>query len=130
MPRKSIAFHAAGLIALLCLLTTTGQPQKMSNYERERAKDMLSQIAIDIRKHYYDPKFHGVDWDARVEEAKQKIDKVETQNMAFSQIAAALDSLNDSHTYFVPPERPYRHDYGWHAEMIGDSSYIIRVRPG
>ncbi len=130
MPRKSVLSHAAGLIALVCLLTTSGRPQKISNYERERAKDMLADIAVNVRKHYYDPKFHGIDWDARVQEAKQKIDKVETQNLAFSQIAAALDSLNDSHTYFVPPQRPYRHDYGWRAQMIGDHCYVIRVRPG
>jgi C-terminal processing protease CtpA/Prc len=114
---------------LVCLLTTYGRPQKISNFERERAKDMLSDIAADIRKHYYDPKFHGVDWDAKVKEAKEKIDHVETQNMAFSQIAAALDSLNDSHTYFVPPSRPYRHDYGWHPQMIGDRCFVVRVRP-
>src|ERR1700739_4700995 len=101
MRGKNAFFYTTGWLALVCLLTTAGRPQKISNFERERAKDMLAEIAVDIRKHYYDPKFHGIDWDAKIQEAKQKIDKVETQNMAFSQIAAALDSLDDSHTFFV-----------------------------
>lgn len=47
-----------------------------------------------------------------------------------SLIAQALVSLNDSHTYFVPPVRPYVHSYGYQTQMIGDRCYVIGVRPG
>jgi carboxyl-terminal processing protease len=90
---------------------------------------MLHQIAADVKKHYYDPKFHGLDWNAIVEKAKERIDRADTLNKAFSEVAAALDALNDSHTFFLPPSRPFRHDFGWQIQTIGDRCYVIRVRP-
>ena len=105
------------------------QPQ-FSNFERERAIQMLETISLDIKKHYYDPKFHGLDWDARVQEAKDRIEKSTSQNAALSHIAGALDALNDSHTFFLPPSRPYVHDYGLEFQMIGDRCFVTRVRPG
>ncbi|MFL6300974.1 MAG: S41 family peptidase [Terriglobales bacterium] len=103
--------------------------QQISSFDRGRTRMMLENIANDIRKHYYDPKFHGIDWEARVGDTKQKIDKAAGLNMAFSNIAGALDSLNDSHTFFLPPSRPYRHDFGLELQMIGDRCLVSRVRP-
>lgn len=91
---------------------------------------MLETIASDVKKHYYDPHFHGVDWDARVLEAKQRIQKSTSQNEALSHLAGALDALHDSHTFFLPPARPYVHDYGLQFQMIADRCFIRRVRPG
>jgi carboxyl-terminal processing protease len=51
-------------------------------------------------------------------------------NRALTQVAALLDSLNDSHAFFLPPPRPYVHDYGFTMLMIGDHCYVSRVRPG
>ena len=127
-PTKALA-RSVGFIALFALTVTPARSQQISKFDRARAQDMLHDIASDVRKHYYDPKFHGFDWDAKVREAKEKIDKAETLNLALSQVAAALYTLNDSHTFFLPPPRPYRHDYGYHTCMIGDRCYIIRVRP-
>jgi hypothetical protein len=63
-------------------------------------------------KHHYDPKFHGVDLDKQIAAAKQRIEKVTTVNMALSNIAAVLDPLDDSHTFFLPLEHDIRHEYG------------------
>jgi C-terminal processing protease CtpA/Prc len=91
---------------------------------------MLHDVADDVRQNYYDRNFHGVDWDAKVREAKEKIDKADTLNRALTAIAAAFDSLNDSHTNFLPPDRPYVNDYGFEMQMIGNHCYVVRVRPG
>lgn len=90
---------------------------------------MLATIANDVKKHYYDPKLHGVDWDANIEAADQRIEAASSLNHALSEIAAALDSLNDSHTFFLPPSRPYKHDYGWRIEMVGGKCFVMQVRP-
>ncbi len=123
--------YAARLLAVFVLLAVAGwsqQPQ-ISNLDRGRAQDMLKIIAGEVRKHYYDPKFHGVDWDAKVAEAKQKIEKTTSMNMAMSHIAAALDTLDDSHTFFLPPEHSYRHEYGLEYQMVGNRCLVTRVRP-
>ena len=113
----------------LVLGVASGWAQKLSTIERDEAEGMLKNIAGDVRKHYYDPNFHGVDWDAKVQETKEKIDKAPSMNMALSNIAALMDSLHDSHLYFAPPSRPYRHDYGYRAQMFGDHCLITRIRP-
>jgi carboxyl-terminal processing protease len=118
------------LCAALPAQQATQPPPQISSLERDRALQMLNTIAGDIRKHYYDPKFHGVDWDARVQQAKERIQTSPTQNAALSHIAGALDALNDSHTFFLPPSRPFLHDYGLQFEAVGDHCYVIRVRPG
>src|SRR5580698_7972494 len=101
MNRKVI--FATELILILGFLTTAGWCQKITSLDRDRAQVMLKEISSDIKKHYYDPTFHGVNWDAKIEDAKQRINAADTMNRALSEVAAALDSLNDSHTFFVPP---------------------------
>jgi carboxyl-terminal processing protease len=120
------AKHLAVSVSLLAGLMWG---QGLSNLERGEAEDMLKVVANDVRKNYYDPKFHGVDWDARVALAKQEIDKAPSMNMAISSIAAAMDSLNDSHTNFFPPQRAHKYDYGWRYEMIGDRCFVTDIRP-
>ena len=51
-------------------------------------------------------------------------------NLSLAHVAAALDALNDSHTFFLPPSRPNHHDYGFQMQMIGDQGFVVRVRPG
>jgi len=102
----------------------------MSNLDRGRVLEMLDNLSKDVRKHYYDPEFHGLDWEARVAEAKNRIKKETSLGMALAYVAWALDGLNDSHTFFLPPSRPIRHDYGFQTAMIGDKCYVTRVRPG
>lgn len=104
--------------------------QQLSRLDRARAQDMLNVIAEDVSKHYYDPKIHGLDWDTKVRETRQKIDQATSLGMAFSHIAAALDTLDDSHTFFLPPQRSYRIDYGWQIQMVGDRCFVTAVRPG
>jgi C-terminal processing protease CtpA/Prc len=102
---------------------------QMSKFDRDRAEEMLHVVGDDVRKHYYDPKFHGLDWDAKMVEAKQKIHGEKSFNMAMSHIAAMLDTLNDSHTFFLPPQHAYRHDFGWQYQMFGERCFITQVRP-
>lgn len=49
--------------------------------------------------------------------------------MATSHIAAALDSLNDSHTYLIPPRSIYRLERDWTVQVIGERCFVTRVRP-
>jgi len=109
-------------------LFLTAQAPTISSFDRQRAQQMLKVVNDEVRKHYYDPKFHGVDLDKEFAEAKQRIDKVTTMNMALSNIANFLDSLDDSHTFFLPPAHPIRLDYGWQYLMVGDRCFITQVR--
>ena len=114
---------------MLLAMFRNASAQGISKVDRGRAEQMLTVIGEDVNKHYYDPKIHGTDWNARVAEYKQKIENADSMNLALSIVAAALDSLNDSHTFFLPPQRPYTHDFGWQIEMVGDKCFVTQVRP-
>ena len=125
-----VAVKSVLFAALLCGLSHRCGAQEFSKYDKERVGEMWQAVSTDIRKHYYDPKFHGIDLDAKIQATKEAIDKAASLNMALSQIGAALDAFNDSHLFFLPPARPYRHDFGWRLQMIGERCYVTNLRPG
>jgi carboxyl-terminal processing protease len=126
---KSARAYLLAVTVLAGFLAPAARSQQMSNFDRERTLNMLDEVARDVQKNYYDPEFHGVDWNAVVAEARNKIKRETSLGMALAHIAAALGKLDDSHTFFLPPQRPVRHDYGFQTAMIGDQCFVIRVRP-
>ena len=129
MKNDSLRRYLLAVLALAGCGATLAFPQQISKFDSDRAKQMLADISADVKKHYYDPRVHGVDWEARVRETREKIDQAPGMNMAMSHVAEALDALNDSHTFFLPPERPYRIEFGYQLQMIGDNCFVTRVRP-
>jgi len=118
------------LMVLWVSCVVWAQSQGMTRLEREERQAMLSTIYEDIRKEYYDPKFHGLDWNAKFAEAKQNIAKANTKTEANLQIAAMLETLDDSHTHFIPPARSVREEYGFLYEMVGNHCIVVHVKPG
>lgn len=125
---KSFTMRILFLFAFLPLSVAPLIAQ-LSALDRERAKTVLAGVASDIRKEYYDPKFHGIDWDAKVAAAKAGIAKANSWNAAMIEIAVLTDYLNDSHTRFFPPQPQVRTDYGWQFNVIGVHCYVTKVRP-
>jgi len=106
------------------------QPQtRISKDEKQEVLQMLDTISKDVKKRYYDPKLHGIDWDANIRKYRERIESASSLNKGLSEVAAALDVLDDSHTFFIPPPRPYRHDYGWQIGMVGEKCLVFAVRP-
>ncbi|HEX6503797.1 MAG TPA: S41 family peptidase [Terriglobales bacterium] len=111
-------------------MSVAAWPQTYSKADRQLAESMLVNADVDVRKHYYDRNFHGVDWPARIEETRKNIATAQSLSAAVSEIAALLDSLHDSHTYLVLPPRTHIHNYGFQMEMVGNRCFVIRVRSG
>jgi tricorn protease len=125
--------RCAFFLLLCALLVSNGElraQQKMDSITKERLNNMLRDAYDEVRKNYYDTKFHGLDWDARYHEFQEKMKGATSLGQGFSVVAAFLDALNDSHTFFRPPSRPVRMDYGFRLQPFGDKAYITRVRPG
>jgi len=120
---------ALSLLAAVGILAPLACAQHLSSFEREQELLMLQNVAADVHKYYYDPKFRGVDWDARVEETKQKITKATSMVAANLEIAALLEALDDSNTFFVPPQDHIRQEYGWRFQMVGKRCYVSQVEP-
>lgn len=104
--------------------------QKMDRMDMDRARQMLRDARDAVKKYYYDPKYHGVDLDARYREFDERIKAATGLNDGLRMVAAFLSGLKDSHTFFDPPMRPYRLDTGFRMQLFGDNAFISRVRPG
>jgi len=132
MPRNRI-FATGFLFAFLAALmfgNALWPQQKQSNYDPAIARGILHDAYDAVKKNYYDPKFHGLDWDARFHEYDDKIKSAGSYNQALPLVAAFLDGLKDSHTYFMPPARAFRLDYGYRMQVFGDNVFVTRIRPG
>lgn len=130
MHRDKLYTSLSILLTVLASAASPASPQMDTATNKEIALEMWSYVAAKIEMRYYDPQFHGIDWKRTVRETERKIKSTQTLDMGMAYIEEALLSLNDSHTIFLPPMRPFLYDYGYQMEMIGDRCYIIRVRPG
>jgi C-terminal processing protease CtpA/Prc len=118
-----------GLVTLFTLLVAA-QEQPIQGNERETVRAMLSEVKDELKSHYYDAKFHGVDIDGRYKEAVDHINKATSLNQALGAIAWFMEGLHDSHTVFIPPARPFVMEQGWRMQMIGENCYVTVVKPG
>jgi C-terminal processing protease CtpA/Prc len=132
MAQRRILRMACAATLLLASIPSASllSQQKMDNFNRDRARAILRDAYDNVKKHYYDTKFHGLDLDARYHQFDQKIADAGSLSQSFGVIAGFLDGLNDSHTFFRPPARPYRVDYGFRLQMYGKDCFVTRVRPG
>jgi len=136
--RSTFARTCRGLFPALAVLAMglafsgylKGQQAKLGSQQNELAHTMNKLVLEDLKKNYYDPKFHGVDVDARFREADARIDQATSFNQVFVDIQWALDGLHDSHTFFLTPPRPTRSEYGWQMQMIGTQCLVTAVKPG
>lgn len=120
------------LIALVLISTiiapkTNAQTQKVETKDRDRGLSMLGIVKNRIKSNYYDPNFRGMDLDARFKTAEEKIKEASSVGQIFGVIAQVLSELDDSHTFFIPPNRSYDTDYGWTMQIIGERCYVSSV---
>ena len=127
-PRNMLASVVTS--ALLIFTATAWPQQKLDKFKVEQGQLILESVHDEVKKHYFDPTFHGVNIDAAFAQAKEKIGGVDSLSRTFAIIADTLDSLHDSHTFFEPPARGYSIEYGFRRKMIGDKCLVTNVRPG
>ena len=119
-------------VLLTILLTAFGsaRAQSFSSSDIDRGNSMLRAIRSDIEQNYYDPKFRGIDIETLFKQAKDRINKANSNGQIFGIIALTLIEFNDSHLFFLPPQRAARIEHGWTAQMIGDKCFVVAVKPG
>jgi carboxyl-terminal processing protease len=110
-------------------LSAQQQPAPLSPYARTQISDMLRDAYKEVKEHYYDPKFHGVDLEARYQQFTAKIDSLHDAGGGIALTASFLDGLKDSHTYLIPPGKAGDFDLGYRMGLVGDNCFITRIRP-
>ena len=125
-----LVFQSIAVLLFAGALFSAAGQQPPSSIDRDRGRAMLRVIKDDLKQNYYDPKYHGMDLDARFKIADEKIKDATSLGQIFGIIAQALIDLEDSHTFFLPPGRSYNTEYGWQMQIIGDKCYVVAVKPG
>jgi carboxyl-terminal processing protease len=122
---------AIGLLMLLseAQKTLAQQPARLDSFQLARAHQMLRTVRDEIKKNYYDTKFHGVNLDEMYAKADRALDASASNTGGFLVIAEFVATLQDSHTFFVPPDRVSRMNRGFRMEALGDSCFITRIEP-
>jgi carboxyl-terminal processing protease len=132
VPKRTVlwfTFATATLLACLPIGSTT-TPQKMDSFNIERSRNILRDAYDLVKKHYYDPNIHGLNWDTRYHDYDEKIKNAPNIGQAFGVVAGFLDGLKDSHVFFNPPARTNRVDYGYRMQLFGDNAFVTSIRPG
>ena len=124
MRRGLLLFCVVSLFAC----AAAAQAPLLNATERGRAKKMLNEIKDTLRKEYYDKTFHGLDLNRHFKTAETKLDSAVSLGHAYAIIAQALIDLNDSHTFFIPPNRTASFEYGWKMQVVGDQCFVVAVK--
>lgn len=125
---------AIAAVLLACALSMVPvccaqQQTVMSKDELQQVTGMLRVAYEDVKKYYYDPKLQGVNWDARYAQYSDRVAKARNLGEGFRVVVAFLSGLKDSHTFFVPPSRANRFDYGYRLTLVGNDCFITKIRP-
>jgi len=122
--RYRVLVVAPALVAI-----ATGLMAQSLSLDRQRGEMMLDTMVKDLREHYYDPTFHGIDVDSRMAAAKLRIRSAGSTAEVLGIVAQAAVDLEDSHTRFLPPMRSIDVDYGWATLFVGDDMFVKTVDP-
>jgi carboxyl-terminal processing protease len=95
------ALVSAALVVLFLLAAAHAEP--LSIKERARIFEQVWQL---VRDRYYDPSFHGLDWDGIGERYRVRLPAAHSDDEFYSLLKQMTGELHDAHTRFrTPAER-------------------------
>jgi len=138
IPHFLYRFRKYFVVLILFAVTTIafGQTGKQyatnsdPKFNRQRGLYLLEVIKAILKERYFDTKFQGMNLEERFKTAGDQIKKQDMNWQIYRSIAQLLSELNDSHTTFLPPDRLYRVEYGFTAQMIGVNCHVVTVTKG
>ena len=117
-------------LVLLGIAVVPSSAQKTNKLTIEHWRDVLRAVKRELKQNYYDPTFHGIDIDARFALADAEMKNADSMAQLERIVAQVLLDLNNTHTFFVPPDDGSRVEYGWRLKPVGPDSYVSAVRRG
>ncbi|HEY1251756.1 MAG TPA: S41 family peptidase [Thermoanaerobaculia bacterium] len=94
---------------------------------------LLAEIDKAVHELFYDPTLKGVDWDGALRKAAQELSQTEEKARQDAIYDRLLATLEDSHTFRLPPGRLPEHDWwtaGLRMGQDGDGYAVKGVVPG
>ena len=98
--------------------------------DRIESISLIEEMRDNLKKYYYDKTYHGIDLDAKVQAAKDRINALDYNWQMYRVLVQFLMDFDDSHTRFYLPARPDYFDYGFSMQMFGFDCFITSVKKG
>ena len=83
------------IVLVSVLLQAQAPPPTISKYDRGASITMLKRVKADLKEHYYDTTFRGMDLDKTFAEAEERLRSAESVNQAVAGIVDVLMRLNE-----------------------------------
>jgi carboxyl-terminal processing protease len=103
---------------------------------REGRLAVFDDVWETIRNRYYDPSFHGIDWQARREEFRPQAARARTRAEFYSVLRRMVGLLRDAHTrVYAPDEKfdwqhPHTISVGLSVREVNGVPVIVAVEDG
>ena len=133
----TLSLTLISLATFVCLAFTNVQGQtnpepaktpKEGGRNRDMGLRMLADMKDALKEHYYDPKYRGIDIDARFKAAEARIKTLTYNWEVYRVVAQVLLDFGDSHTRFLVPPRTDNFEYGFSFQMIGNDCFVTRIK--
>src|SRR5271170_192730 len=100
---------AVALCAALALVAASpgisAPPREPAALSQQDRLDIFERVWRDIRDLYYDPAFHGVNWDQIQEQYLPEVRAVQNDDDFYAIIRQMTSVLHDAHTRFYSPDQ-------------------------
>jgi C-terminal processing protease CtpA/Prc len=103
---------------------------KDAKRNREVGLKLLGEMKGRLKEFYFDPKYRGIDLDARFKAAEARIKTLDYNWQVFRVLAQVLLDFNDSHTRLILPPRTDNFEYGFSVQMLGGGCFVVSVKKG
>jgi C-terminal processing protease CtpA/Prc len=127
------------VFTIILLILSSGQQASFAQQKKtttETKKDRTESISLieemrdNLKKYYYDKTYHGIDLEAKVQAAKDRINTLDYNWQMHRVLVQFLMDFDDSHTKFYLPPRNDYFDYGFSMQMFGFDCFITSVKKG
>lgn len=125
--------HFVGILLALSLNGSAPRAEALSDPVQDARKlgvSMVRDLRAPVKARYFDPQFRGIDVDALFARAETRVRQATSEAELVVILAQTMAEFHDSHTYFIPPIRPFDIDYGFEIRVVGNTPRVIDVLKG
>jgi carboxyl-terminal processing protease len=125
--KKILGLIAAVSISLLMIVLPVSL--KVSTAKEAQYVKTLNQVWNEVNSNFFDPKFNGIDWNAKRDEYTNRVKSSQSIEEASAVINQMLSELNTSHTRFYSKLEPAYYQLLGIFSDRGFSKQIKKVFP-
>ena len=114
----------------------TSEPAAKQRLTAKDRREVFEKVWREIRDHYYDPSYNGVDWNAVHQRYAPLVETTSRDQEFYSLLSQMTSELHDAHTRFSSPEqwKSFRRQQGvtvgFSVDDVDGKTVVTSVIPG